>query len=301
MLVSSVQARPPGPSNEFADLQRRLIAHVRSLARPRHRQAQPRANRRTRERIGDLLRGYGYDVTLQGRYHNVVATPPRAHRGRDGPLPAVCAHYDSVPDTVGADDNASALAVMLEVARLAAAAAAPLTVISFNAEEDNLAGSRDFVASRRAGKRMELSVAHVLEMVGFTATEQRLPPVPRWLLSSVPTTGDFIGVVANQRSIPYLRQVLEAARKHPHAPPVVGLKAYLGAERLLPDLGRSDHAPFWQAGIPSLMWTDTAEYRNPNYHGPTDTPDTLDYAFMVRVASLLYRTVAGAVPPGLSW
>lgn len=297
MRTSTVPARGPGSLAEHHDLTRRLELHVRALARPRHRVAQPLANQQTRERVCDLLSAWGYEVGLQGPYHNVVATPA----GASGPLPAVCAHCDSVPCTPGADDNASALAVMLEVARLAAAAAAPLTVISFNAEEDNLAGSRDFVASRRAGKRMELSVAHVLEMVGFTATEQRLPPVPRWLLSSVPTTGDFIGVVANQRSIPYLRQVLEAARKHPHAPPMVGLKAYLGAERLLPDLGRSDHAPFWQAGIPSLMWTDTAEYRNPNYHGPTDTPDTLDYAFMVRVASLLYRTVAGAVPPGLSW
>jgi hypothetical protein len=58
----------------------------------------------------------------------------------------------------------------------------------------------------------------------------------------------------------------------------------------IPDTGdfrRSDHDPFWQEGIPAVMWTDTAEFRNPNYHEPGNTPDTLDYGFLRRVAQLV--------------
>ncbi len=292
MLVSTVQAHSAGPCDEPTDLELRLAGHVHDLARPRHRLAQPTANRRTRDRVADLLRALGYEVSLQGRYHNVIATPPGLRGQPARSLPAVCAHYDSVPNTPGADDNASALAVMLEVARMAAASEVPLSVISFNAEEEDLAGSRDHAAACQRGEEAPPAVAHVLEMVGFTAAEQRLPPqVPRWLLGRVPEAGDFIGLVADQRSIPHLKRVLDTARASSHAPPVVGLRAYLGAERWLPDLGRSDHAPLWAAGIPALMWTDTAEFRNPNYHGPTDTPDTLDYGFMARVAMLLFRAV----------
>ena len=58
---------------------------------------------------------------------------------------------------------------------------------------------------------------------------------------------------------------------------------------------RSDHAPFWRAGLPALMWTDTAEFRNPNYHRPTDTPETLDYEFMAEVARLLVHVVLAGV------
>jgi hypothetical protein len=68
---------------------------------------------------------------------------------------------------------------------------------------------------------------------------------------------------------------------------VLALKNYFGIERAFPDLSRSDHAPFWQAGIPSIMWTDTSEFSNPHYHRPTDTPETLDYDFMADVARLV--------------
>ena len=70
-------------------------------------------------------------------------------------------------------------------------------------------------------------------------------------------------------------------------PRLLTLDTRFGVERLLFDLLRSDHVPFWKRGIPALMWTDTANFRNPNYHQGSDTPDTLDYAFMTRVCLLL--------------
>src|SRR5438270_7729772 len=73
--------------------------------------------------------------------------------------------------------------------------------------------------------------------------------------------------------------------------PVTGLKVRLGLEKHFPVLARSDHAPFWAEEIPALMWTDTSEFRNHNYHRHTDTPDTLDYAFLRNVTQLLTASV----------
>lgn len=113
-------------------------------------------------------------------------------------------------------------------------------------------------------------------------------PVP---VPGAPDVGDFIGLLANHRS----NHLVELAAKQAEAMvpelPVVGLKVYLGLEGWLPVLHRSDHSPFWKANIPAMLWTDTAEFRNPNYHRPTDTPETLDYGFMRRVAQLAIATV----------
>ena len=68
---------------------------------------------------------------------------------------------------------------------------------------------------------------------------------------------------------------------------MTGLKVYFGVEQSLPVLGRSDHEPFWKAGIPAVMWTDTAEFRNPHYHQRSDTPETLDYGFLRAVTQVL--------------
>jgi hypothetical protein len=65
------------------------------------------------------------------------------------------------------------------------------------------------------------------------------------------------------------------------------LKLYFGIEQYFPDFARSDHFPFWKKRIPSLMWTDTAEFRNPNYHKKTDTPETLNYSFLRYTTQLL--------------
>jgi hypothetical protein len=99
-----------------------------------------------------------------------------------------------------------------------------------------------------------------------------------------------LGVVANRDSNAELERIVTLASGLPELP-VVGLKTFFDIKKLPPVLLRSDHAPFWDAGLPALMWTDTAEFRNPNYHKTTDTPATLDYAFMAKVAALLVASV----------
>jgi len=267
-----------------------LRGAVDALARPRHMLAQPAENRRAARYLADALEARGYAVELEGELQNVVAVP----RGPvAGGLILVGAHYDSVPGTPGADDNASGVAAMLAAARALALLdpAPPVAFVAWNGEEDGLLGSVEFVARRRSAGDRSIAAAHVLEMVGYASHEpgsQRMPiAVP-----GAPDVGDFIGLIGNQRSNHLVELAAKQARAVVPELPVVGLKVFLGLEGWLPVLHRSDHAPFWKAKIPALLWTDTAELRNPHYHRPTDTPDTLDYGFMRRVTQLVVATVA---------
>jgi len=266
-----------------AELEQRLRAHVRTVAIQRHRRAQPKENRTVAEYIARELEALGFRVDWHGPLANLVALPKAV-----GTHPAlVAAHYDSVPFSPGADDNASAVAVLLEAARAAAAAGADVGFIAFNAEEEGLMGSRDFVASSPITPR----VVHVLEMVGYTDRRRGSQRRPVYLPIRIPDVGDFLGVIANGKSAAELERVREAARRLPANPRLLTLDTRFGVERLLFDLLRSDHVPFWKRGIPALMWTDTANFRNPNYHRGSDTPETLDYEFMTRVCLLLCATL----------
>jgi Zn-dependent M28 family amino/carboxypeptidase len=217
---------------------------------------------------------------------NLVAGDPRRAKILLG------AHYDAVPGTPGADDNASAVAVLLAAAR-AIGQHDEVCYIAFDGEECGFVGSRALVKGLGQNR---LEQVHILEMVGFTSTtpNSQTNPIP---MIPTPTVGDFLGLVGTDRS----RHVLDHVLGHAgHATiPVYGL--YLpdmplsAMQTTVPHAFRSDHAPFWKAGIPALMWTDTAEFRNPNYHEPTDTPETLDYAFMTEVARLLAHVVLSAI------
>ncbi len=258
---------------------------VKTIAVPRHRQAQPRQNRRARDLVAGRLEKDGYDVALQGEFGNVVAVPP----GAKGPWTLVGAHYDSVEISPGADDNASGVAVLLATARaIAQADAPPVCFVAFNGEEEGLLGSSDFTRTIGGG---EVTCAHVLESVGYFGREDGSQRMPDGLPIKGPTVGDFIGLVGNGAASQTINETLKTAELAVPALRVVALKVFMGIERWLPVLHRSDHSPFWKAGIAAVMWTDTAEFRNANYHRPSDTPDTLDYEMLRRVAQLLTLVV----------
>src|SRR5439155_24919694 len=110
-----------------------------------------------------------------------------------------------------------------------------------------------------------------------------------------PDIGDFLGLLANCHSNAVAEKLVTLAAANVSQFPVLALKVYLGIEKYFGHLLRSDHAPFWQAGIPAVMWTDTSEFRNPHYHRASDTPDTLDYEFLAQVTKLaLARVLARA-------
>lgn len=268
-----------GSLAEHVALEHRLREHVEKVARRRHRRAQPSENRAVAEYIAHELEAMGFRVDWHGPLSNVVALPKAV-----GPKPVlVAAHYDSVPFSPGADDNASAVAVLLEAARRAAGAGADVGFVAFNAEEEGLLGSRNFVDTSTITPR----VVHVLEMVGYTDRRSGAQRRPVYLPIRIPDVGDFLGVIANSRSSGEVERVRGAARRLATAPRLLTLTTRFGIERLLFDLLRSDHVPFWKRGISALMWTDTANFRNPHYHRGSDTPDTLDYEFMTRVCLLL--------------
>ncbi|MEM9491479.1 MAG: M28 family peptidase [Myxococcota bacterium] len=295
MLVTRIEPdkrRPPAHDRPLAGT---LRTHVEAFAIPRDVFRQPGANAEVRERLADLLSGFGYHVSIQGDHRNVVALPADLSE----PVPLVCAHLDSVATTPGADDNASGLAVLVETARASARAGVPVAFLAPNAEEHNLAGSREFVAAHGRDPSFAIRAAHVLEMVGFTSSRPGSQTMPANIPARGLDVGDFLGLAANHRSMPELKRVLRSARSLRGVPRVVALRAYFGMERLVPDIYRSDHAPFWWAGLPAVLWTDTAEFRNPHYHDRGDTPDTLNYAFMAQVTALLLRSLGvGAAETG---
>jgi Peptidase family M28 len=205
----------------------------------------------------------------------------------------VGAHYDTVPGSPGADDNASAIAVLLEVARNIHATQVDVSIrfIAFSLEEYNFVGSTRYVERVKKGEEEILGMIS-LEMVGFTGPKQNYPPPlnPKYY----PNVGDFIAVIGNERSKGLLENVCRSFKTHiPQLPLefliVPGKGEGMEAVRL------SDHCPFWDQGYPALMVTDTSFLRNPNYHLPSDTLETLDFEFMNKVAVGIYYSVAERV------
>jgi len=266
--------------------QESLRLAVETLSQPRHYQFNSRSNQRCAQWIADELSGFGYVTQLQGRYKNVVAIP--ANPASDITV-LVGAHYDSVPGTPGADDNASGVAALLECARITALMenGAATAFVAFNCEEEGLLGSADFVANYLPNSSMKLEAAHILEMIGYCDRGQGSQRVPEGLPIRAPSVGDFIGILGNRDSNHLVDSALTQAATYVPQLPALGLKVHLGIEKFLPVLARSDHDSFWTARIPAIMWTDTAEFRNPHYHSRTDTPDTLDYDFLRSVTQLL--------------
>jgi hypothetical protein len=238
------------------------------------------------EEAGLSVREQDYQYYDQ-RVTNVLATLP-ATTGASAYY-VVGAHYDTVPSTPGADDNASAVAVMLELARRLRRARlkTPILFAAFTLEEPpayltDHQGSRIFVRSCQSNGDSVLG-AIVLEMVGYTAPRQNYPFLPRW--PGYPAQGNFIGVIGNWRSLRFGRSVVRGFRKNRDLPVESLFLPFDG--RILPETRLSDHASFWDAGLAALMVTDTAFFRNPNYHLPSDTIDTLDFTFMAQLVKSL--------------
>jgi Peptidase family M28 len=251
------------------------------------------------EEAGLLVREQGYQY-YDKRVTNVLATHPTATGS--SAYYVVGAHYDTVPGTPGADDNASAVAVMLELARRLSheRLEAPVLFAAFTLEEPPAyltghQGSRIFVRScRNSGDRVLGAI--ILEMVGFTAPRQHYPYLARW--PGYPAEGNFIGIIANWRSWRVGRAVLRGFRKNIGLPVESLFLPFDG--RLLPETRLSDHASFWDAGLPALMITDTAFFRNPNYHLPSDTIDTLDLTFMAELVKSLELALLELQPASAS-
>ncbi len=280
-----------------------ILEHVRKLEGLRDGRFHYDELVKRAEYIEGELASYGLSVErdeflFRGRpYCNIIASTPE--KERVGDLVLIGAHYDAVMGSPGADDNASGVAVMLEVARRLGLRS-ELQYAAFTLEEPQpgslsfLVGSKHFVKKMKSAGQGYRAV-FILESVGFISHEpegQLLPPIVK-----APRVGDFIGVVGNKRARDIMRRFEEAAAAHVPELKVVIHRALLKGFLIL-ETRFSDHAPFWDAGYPAVMITDTAMFRNPNYHSSSDTSETLSPDFMAQVAEALIHTVEGLPEPG---
>jgi hypothetical protein len=216
---------------------------------------------------------------------------------RPGEVIVLASHYDAVPGSPGADDNATGVAANLELARVLRGHPMERTVrfLFPTAEEVGMVGSRRYVAEHvvpaiDSGEETIFGMVS-LEMLGYFSDEPGSQQVPAGALPGfieIPTRGDFIAIVG----------ILPHA--HFHVP--LGLAMMESAPGLevlstglipspIGDMVRSDHSVFWAIGVPAVMLTDTSNFRNPHYHQATDTIETLDFDRF----TLVVRGVAGAV------
>ena len=206
------------------------------------------------------------------------------------------AHYDSVWGTVGADDNASAIAVQLETARELKSMLGGMNsglgvkFVSFPLEEPPAFGTR-YMASRIYAKKARKENEQIdgmlcLEMVGYTCHQKGCQDYPFPLMfMNYPKEGNFIGLVGNLKSTGLTNSLYKAFQKNRDLP-AVKLTVPLGGW-LMPSVRLSDHGPFWDEGYRAVMITDSAFYRNPHYHLPSDTMEKLDYPFMAQLVKSL--------------
>lgn len=266
-----------------------------------------------RWRIGCTDRHGHRGLALKPRLHrrlsgaNLIASLPGSG---EGPVVVVGAHLDSVSGSPGADDNASGVAALLETARLLATLPTPPHVVLavFDMEELGLIGARQ--VARDLGRDGRVRGMICLESVGYfddAPGTQRLPvgfdrvfPQASAMTRAHGLRGDFTLVVHRRSSAPAAEVWQRAAAEASPALPGLllrdrrpdGLLGLLVGLAVPPanHLGRSDHAPFWNRGIPALMLTDTANFRNPHYHRSTDRPGTLDYERLAAVSEATAMT-----------
>ena len=219
-------------------------------------------------------------------YRNVIARFGASH----GPLLVIGAHYDSCGDTPGADDNASGVAGLIELARALRATppAQAVELVAYTLEEppffrtESMGSFQHARALSRQGREVRLMLS--LEMIGYFRDTPRSQQYPMAALKALyPREGNFIALVGAYRDFGAMRRV-KGLFKGVSDLPVTSINA----PSLVQGVDFSDHASYWRFDMPALMVTDTAFLRNPNYHGPGDTADKLDYARMAQVVRGVY-------------
>lgn len=206
----------------------------------------------------------------------------------------VGAHYDTVFGTPGADDNATGVAALLELARMLKDAQPDCTIrLVFFANEEHPLHQHIWEAmgswfyAKRCHDRNENVIGMLsLEMLGVYSEVEGSQKYPAPFNLFYPTKGNFIGFVGNLRSRSFVHKVVSTFRRHTAFP-----SEGVAAPEMIKDIARSDHWAFWQFNWPALMVTDTSNFRYPLYHTPHDTCDKLDFEKLARVTRGISRTV----------
>ena len=257
------------------------LQDLEAIAIPRHARWDPIGLMATRSYVREQLLALGaleehhFASGIDEGVNFILRYPGRNPRRR--PL-LVGAHYDGPLHSIGADDNASGVVALLELARRWSHSPPkrPVWLVAFDQEEWGLLGSAA-LAEKLSTDRQPLKLMVSLEMLAFTSDKQAYPhPAMRHIYGD---RGDFIALVANAGAGLMLPRLTHAMGQHVTTKPLPVLRA--GHD--VPAVRRSDHSPFWDRGYNALMVTDTSFMRNPHYHQMSDTIDTLDLEFFASV------------------
>ncbi|OQY44072.1 MAG: hypothetical protein B6247_30735 [Candidatus Parabeggiatoa sp. nov. 2] len=310
------QGEPPPLNPVERELFDNLKSHVAFLASDLRGRNQNDNNSLTPSKnyIIDQFRAYGYQVSLQeyqafvemyshlgakllAQYKNLDETYANIEvelLGKDKPeeIIIVGAHYDSVAGSPGANDNASGVAGVLEIARLLHEQKLSRTVrfVAFVNEEPPFFQTEamgSFVYAKRSATKAENIVGMIaLETIGYFRDEPGSQQYPPPFSFFYPDKGNFIGFVGNLWSRRLLRQAIDIFRKISKIP-----SEGAAVPAFIPGVSWSDHGSFWKNDYPAIMITDTAPYRYPYYHTAQDTPDQIDYKKMTRVVMGVQKVV----------
>ncbi len=303
--IVPAKKKPTKPS----DLELALQTHVTALCTSERNTTNcPEGLDRARDYLRAAVDGRGFETSLQefpadGMIcANVEAVTP-GFVGCDKPHLIVGAHYDSSPGTVGADDNASAVAILLELARtlVGKPCANSLRFVAYTNEEQPhfVTGTMGSVVHAKAcrERRDKITGMICLESLGVFSNEpgtQELPEEFNSLPEEVKkvllpagidsTVGNFLAVIGNPASAKFMRRFARHLADDDALP-------VLATELL--DIRLSDHLAYWDEGYPAIMLTDTAPYRNAHYHLPSDTPEKLNYPKMALLTERITEAVEG--------
>tara|TARA_B110001454_G_scaffold219179_1_gene250741 strand:+ start:24278 stop:25138 length:861 start_codon:yes stop_codon:yes gene_type:complete len=278
-----------------------LRHHVEILAaaKPARTFKNPEALETAADYISGKIEEYGLVSKKMGfvvndkTYYNVVT-----HLGpSDGEAIVIGAHYDAFDELPGADDNASGVAGLLELARMLAPMndklKRPVILVAYSLEEppnfrtENMGSFVHAQMMKNQGRSIKLMIS--LEMIGYFKDESGSQdyPIPglSFLYSS---TGNFISIVGRYEEWSIIRDIKSRFMS------ATDLPVYsANISKNIPGVDYSDHANYWDQGFPAVMITDTAFMRNPNYHEKTDTPETLNYRLMSEVVNGVYAVIVG--------
>lgn len=273
MTTSSAQDREQLIDKIRSDLER--------IAQPRHLHWNRLGLLSTRDFVkGELgLHGHVQEHHFdegQGEGINLILKLPGSNP-KLRPL-LVGAHYDGPLNSIGADDNASGVVGLLELARRWAQKPPkrPVWLVAFDQEEWGMLGSKA-LAQRLQAEEQPLKLMVSLEMLAYTSQQQNYPhPAMEAMFG---TQGDFIALVANVGAALMLPGLSRDMGRHVKTK----VLPVPNAGNDIPDVRLSDHSPFWDVGYDAMMVTDTSYMRNPNYHQMSDTIETLDLEFLAAV------------------
>jgi Zn-dependent M28 family amino/carboxypeptidase len=263
--------------------------------RPFRNYQNPSSLEKTAEYIEGIFRKHSQSVNIQNFsvgnqiFKNIIASFNIEKKERI----IIGAHYDVAGDTPGADDNASGVAGLLEIARLLDEESPDLKyrvdLVAYPNEEPPFFGTKDMGsyvhASSLYKNKIPVKIMICLEMIGYFTDKENSQSFPFPFMKYIyPTTGNFIGVVGKLGQKNITLKVRDIMRNYSTLPVFS-----INAPSFIPGVDYSDHRNYWHFGYKAVMITDTAFYRNPHYHRRSDTIGTLDFERLYQVIKGVYN------------